>query len=83
MKHVDWQSIRLSVYVLAFVAIGWFILRMHLVESQSRYEDGDLSAFAWTGFWPFIYPLFWAYSGEKVAPVAVVIEIGLWIRRRL
>lgn len=77
----EWRSIRLSVYVLLIVGGGWLLLQKALQFSQEAYDGGDLSAFAWTGFWPFIFPMFWVESAIYVVPVALFVEFVLWIGR--
>jgi hypothetical protein len=48
---------RLGIYVLAYAVTVWWIVSDAIAHSQAAY-GGDLSAFAWTGFMPFIFPIF-------------------------
>lgn len=77
----EWRSIRLSVYALLIVSGGWLLLQRSLQFSQEAYDGGELSAFAWTGFWPFVFPMFWAEAAIYIVPVALFVEVVLWIGR--
>jgi hypothetical protein len=72
VRHLAWV-------ILWFVG-GYASYWMHVAESQSRFDAGDKSAFAWMGFLPFLVPIFMMHSAIVVFPVAIVVEIALWIR---
>lgn len=82
MSKTDAFRWRCSGYVLGVVAIGWGLLASNLSHAQKAYDAGDLSAFAWTAFWPFIYPLFWVEAFALVLPFAALVELVLWVVRR-
>jgi hypothetical protein len=74
-------SYRMIVYVLAYVVTVWWIVSDAIAHSQAAYDGGDLSAFAWTGFMPFIFPIFMIQAAFWVLPCVVVLEVilfGLW-----
>lgn len=65
---------RLYLYVGAW---GWGTTWMFwrtIYESQRAYDNGDLSAFAWVGFAPFIVPVMAAQVGVYVLIVAAIVE---------
>ena len=78
----DWWTLRASAYVLAIVGGGWWLLQRELAAAQAAFDAGDRSALAWTGFWPFIFPMFFGFAAAAVIPLAAIIELVLWIKRR-
>jgi hypothetical protein len=69
------QIYRLIVYVLAYAVTVWWLVSDAIAHSQSAYDAGDLSAFAWTGFMPFIFPIFMIQAAFYVLPVVIVAEV--------
>jgi hypothetical protein len=54
---------RVLAYLLCWAAATWVVVQRMLSHSQEAYDGGDLSAFAWTGFFPFLFPLFMIEAG--------------------
>ena len=54
---------RVLAYLLCWAAATWVVVQRMLSHSQAAYDGGDLSAFAWTGFFPFLFPLFMLEAG--------------------
>jgi hypothetical protein len=69
---IEW---RLGFWALAYLATVFLIVRGAIAHSQAAYDAGDLSAFAWTGFIPFIFPIFMMQAAYCVLPVAIVAEV--------
>lgn len=72
---------RLAVYVLAYAALVWWYVSDALAYSQAAYDGGDLSAFAWMGFFPFVFPIFMLQAAFWFVPCVIVLEVilfGLW-----
>jgi len=69
---IEW---RLGFWVLAYFAVVALIVRGAFAYSQAAYDAGDLSAFAWTAFLPFILPVFMLQAAMYVLPVAIVGEV--------
>ena len=76
---------RAAIYVVALAFGTWLSWQNAIAHSQAAYDAGDLSAFAWTGFAPFIIPLMVLDAAMYVVPVVIVVEIGLffWRYRRI
>jgi len=73
---------RIVLYALAWAILGWIFLDAEFDRSRIAYEAGDRSAWAWTGFLPFIAPLFWIQSAIIVIPTSLIIELVLWLIRK-
>ena len=64
-------------------AVGTYVIyRFQMAESQAQYDAGDLSAFAWHGFLPFVLPIFMTQAFFFVVPIVFAVEFALWLRRR-
>ena len=86
MKLIPAIEWRLGFWVLAYLATVYLIVRGAIAHSQAAYDAGDLSAFAWTGFMPFIFPIFMIQATLYVVPVVIVAEViffCLWYWGRL
>jgi hypothetical protein len=70
---------RLAIYfgVVAFLTAGWFAVEW--LRSSLAYRRGDLSAFAWMGFAPFIIPLMATWITGIAVPLVVVFEVLIWL----
>lgn len=69
---------RLIVYALAYAALVWWFVSDAIAHSQAAYDAGDLSAFAWMGFMPFIFPIFMLQAAFWAVPCVVVLEVVLF-----
>ena len=78
---LDLQT-RSFLYMVAWFVGGYISMHLQIVESQAQYDAGDKSAMAWMGFLPFLIPIFLMNSAMFVFPVAIVVEILLWFRRK-
>jgi hypothetical protein len=69
-----------------FVAysIAWLLVAVGSVvfSIMKSIASDDPSAGAWIGFLPLIFPIFLAHAAVLLAPVAVGIEIALFLKRR-
>lgn len=72
-------SARLVAYSIAWLLITCGIVAFSIAKSVA---SDDPSAGAWIGFLPLIFPIFLAHAAVLVAPVAVGIEIALFLQRR-
>jgi hypothetical protein len=57
---------------VAFFVVGAF------AHSRAAYEAGDRSAWAWMGFFPFIFPLFCLQAAFYLLPAMVIVELILF-----
>lgn len=73
------RQIRIYIYTICWVAFGWAMLSKDLAQSRAAYEAGDLSANAWMGFWPFIFPMYWVIPLLLFLIVGGAIELVLWM----
>lgn len=69
---------RVLAYLLCWAAATWVVVQRMLSYSQAAYDGGDLSAFAWTGFFPFFFPLFIMEAGFYLLPFVILVEIVLF-----
>ena len=69
---------RVLAYVAIYLGIAAYTLANGLVASQVAYDAGDLSAFAWTGFFQFLFPLFILEAGFYLLPFVILVEIVLF-----
>jgi hypothetical protein len=72
-------SARFFWYLVATFLITCGIVAFSIAKSVA---SDDPSAGAWIGFLPLIFPIFLAHTAVLVAPVAVGIEIALFLKRR-
>jgi hypothetical protein len=66
----------------------WFIgaivaYQIELSNSRAAYAAGDHSAFAWHGFVVFLVPIFFMQSAFVVGPLAIGVELLLWLEREV
>lgn len=69
---------RLLIYFILSLAFTAAILWWHLRQTEIAYQT-DKSAYAWTGFLPFILPLFYLYGAAAAGLIAVVAEVSILI----
>ena len=69
---------RVLAYLVCWAAATWVVVQRMLSHSQAAYDGGDLSAFAWTGFFPFLFPLFIIEAGFYLVPLIVLVEVVLF-----
>jgi hypothetical protein len=69
------QRLALSAFIVAIGSCVQFKLALN--ASQVAFDAGDKSAFAWTGFAPYIFPIFVAKSAAIVLPVFLAGEIAI------
>jgi len=69
---------RVLAYLLCWAAATLVVVQRMLIQSQVAYDAGDLSAFAWTGFFPFLLPLFIMEAGFYLFPFVVLVEVVLF-----
>ncbi len=72
-------SARFVAYSIAWLLIAVGSVAFSIAKSVA---SDDPSAGAWIGFLPLIFPIFLAHTAVLVAPVAVGIEIALFLKRR-
>jgi hypothetical protein len=72
-------STRFFWYLVATFLITCGIVAFSIVKSIA---SDDPSAGAWIGFLPLIFPIFMGHAAVLLAPVAVGIEIALFLKRR-
>ena len=72
-------SARFVAYSIAWLLIAVGSVAFSIAKSVA---SNDPSAGAWIGFLPLIFPIFLAHTAVLVAPVAVGIEIALFLKRR-
>jgi ethanolamine transporter EutH len=72
-------STRFVAYSIAWLLITCGIVAFSIAKSVA---SDDPSAGAWIGFLPLIFPLFMGHTAVLLAPVAVGIEIALFLKRR-
>jgi hypothetical protein len=72
-------SARFVAYSIAWLLITCGIVAFSIAKSVA---SDDPSAGAWIGFLPLIFPIFLAHAAVLLAPVAVGIEIALFLKRR-
>jgi hypothetical protein len=72
-------SARFVAYSIAWLLIAVGSVAFSIAKSIA---SNDPSAGAWIGFLPLILPIFLAHAAVLVAPVAVGIEIALFLKRR-
>ena len=70
---------RFVVYSITWLLITCGIVAFSIAKSIA---SEDPSAGAWIGFLPLIFPIFLAHTAVLLAPVAVGIEIALFLQRR-
>jgi hypothetical protein len=70
---------RFVAYSIAWLLITCGIVAFSIAKSVA---SDDPSAGAWIGFLPLIFPLFMGHTAALLAPVAVGIEIALFLKRR-
>jgi ethanolamine transporter EutH len=70
---------RFVAYSIAWLLITCGIVAFSIAKSVA---SDDPSAGAWIGFLPLIFPLFMGHTAVLLAPVAVGIEIALFLKRR-
>jgi hypothetical protein len=72
---------RIAAWGLVYAGVVAFFVIGALSHSRAAYEAGDKSAWAWMGFFPFIFPLFCIQAAYYLMPVLLVVEViffGLW-----
>ena len=80
IPRADYRAV---IWVLLYFVAVWWQVRSAYTHSQAAYDAGDLSAFAWTGFLPFLMPLFMFDAALYVVPSVIVVELVLfWVRYR-
>ena len=72
-------SARFVGYSIAWLLIAAGSVVFSIIKSIA---SDDPSAGAWIGFLPLIFPIFLAHAAVLVAPIAVGIEIALFLKRR-
>jgi hypothetical protein len=72
-------SARFAAYSIAWLLITCGIVAFSIAKSIA---SDDPSAGAWIGFLPLIFPIFMGHAAVLLAPVAVGIEIALFLKRR-
>jgi len=72
-------STRLFWYLVATFLITCGIVAFSIAKSVA---SDDPSAGAWIGFLPLIFPIFMGHTAVLLAPVAIVIEVVLFLKRR-
>ena len=72
-------SARFVAYSIAWLLIAVGSVVFSIAKSVA---SDDPSAGAWIGFLPLIFPIFLAHAAVLLAPVAVVIEVVLFFKRR-
>jgi hypothetical protein len=70
---------RALLYIVVWVFFTWRYYAAQVALSQIKYDAGDLSAFAWYGFLPFILPIFMAHAGMITLAIAFFAESSLLI----
>ena len=74
IPRAEW---RLGFYTVAYCVAVWLCVQSAIAHSQAAFDAGDKSAFAWMGFFPYIFPLFCIEAGMFTLPVVVVLELSL------
>jgi hypothetical protein len=72
-------SARFVAYSIAWLLIAVGSVAFSIAKSIA---SDDPSAGAWIGFLPIIFPIFMGHTAVLLAPVAVGIEIALFLKRR-
>jgi hypothetical protein len=68
---------RRAVLAAIFIAVGSYVqFKSAINDSQIKFDAGDKSAFAWTGFTPYLVPVFIAQSAAIVLPVFAAVEVA-------
>ncbi len=70
---------RLFIYILMCLLGTILVGYMQVEYSRRSYEAGDKSSYAWMGFLPFFIPLFLMEALKYIVPVAIVIEIVIYL----
>ena len=72
---------RIGLYLWAWLGYAVFLAWQLVAKSQQDLAL-DPSAMAWTGFLPFLFPLFLIWSGIYVGPIALICEAAffIWVR---
>lgn len=74
-------EIRLLVWFLLWLLGGFVVYYLVMQQSWADYNAGHRSAFAWHGFLPFVIPFFLLESAKYVVPAALVVELGIFIKK--
>jgi hypothetical protein len=77
MIPVIWTRLVIYVGVVALLTAVWFAVEW--LRSSLAYRRGDLSAFAWMGFAPWIIPLMAMWITGIAVPLVAVFEVLIWL----
>lgn len=72
------MKMRILCYATAIV-IGTIVIAYLAVASSRANMENDPSSMAWTGFLPFLLPLFAVQASIFVMPVAIITEAAVWL----